>query len=34
MTRNSLPHELPGKAEGICIAVTPLFGLLKEVIPL
>ena len=34
MTRKSLPHEFPGKVEGICIAVTLLFGLFKEVIPL
>lgn len=34
MTRNPLLHELPGKAERICVAVTLLFGLLKEVIPL
>lgn len=30
MTRNSFPHELLGRAEGICIAVTPLSGLLKR----
>jgi len=34
MTRKSLPHEFLGKVEGICIAVTLLFGLFKEVIPL
>lgn len=33
MTRNSLLHELLGKANRICVAVPPLFGLLKEVIP-
>lgn len=34
MTRNSLLHELLGKVQGICVVVTPLFGLLEEVIPL
>lgn len=32
MTRNSLLHELLGKANRIFVAVTPLFGLLKEVL--